>query len=119
MPTVETSAVEADARNAALGSDGERRASVALYYMLVLLARGEALNIVVNSGNGEGLLAWRRLVRRYDSAVATRLAGLLLALMNWSFAGDIQSRLELFEREVLRYEARSGEALSLQLRVGM
>eukprot|EP00974_Lingulodinium_polyedra_P114577 11093603-Lingulodinium_polyedra.AAC.1 len=39
--------------------------------------------------------------------------------MNWSFAGDIQSRLELFEREVLRYEARSGEALSLQLRVGM
>ena len=31
--------------------------------------------------------------------------------MNWSFAGDIQSRVEQFEREVLRYETRSGEKI--------
>ena len=87
--------------------------------MLVLLTRNEPLNIVVNSGAGEGLLAWRRLVQRYDSAAATRLAGLLLNLMNWSFAGDIQSRMELFDRELQRYETRAREAVSLNLRVGM
>ena len=77
------------------------------------------LNIVVNSGAGEGLLAWRRLVQRYDSAAATRLAGRLLNLMNWSFAGDIQSRMELFDRELQRYETRARESVSLNLRVGM
>ena len=65
------------------------------------------------------MLAWRRLVQRYDSAAATRLAGLLLNLMNWSFAGDIQSRMELFDRELQRYETRAREAVSLNLRVGM
>ena len=93
-------------------------ASVALYYMLVLLTRNEPLNIVVNSGAGEGLLAWRRLVQGYDSAAATRLAG-LLDLMNWSFAGDIQSRMELFDRELQRCETRARESMSLNLRVGM
>ena len=62
------------------------------------------------------MLAWRRLVQRYDSAAATRLAGLLL---NWSLAGDIQSRMELFDRELQRYETRAREAVSLNLRVGM
>lgn len=116
MPRVE--AAPAEGVNADL-QPGERDASVALFYMLVLLTRNEALNIVINSGTGEGLLAWRRLVQRFDSSAATRLAGLLLSLMNWGFGGDIQSRLELFERELLRYEARAGESVSLNQRVGM
>ena len=106
-------------RNSDLRDQLDVEASVALYYMLVLLTRNEPLNIVVNSGAGEGLLAWRRLVQRYDSAAATRLAGLLLNLMNWSFAGDIQSRMELFDRELQRYGTRVHEAVSLNLRVGM
>ena len=77
------------------------------------------MNIVVNSGAGEGLLAWRRLVQRYASAAATRLANLLLNLMNWSFAGDIHSRMELFDRELQRYETRAREAVSLNLHVGL
>ena len=39
--------------------------------------------------------------------------------MNWSFAGDIQSRMELFDRELQRYETRARESVSLNLRVGM
>ena len=38
--------------------------------------------------------------------------------MNWSFAGDIQSRMELFDCELQRYETRAREAVSLSLRVG-
>ena len=117
MPASEVEAQEK--RNSDLRDQLDVEASVALYYMLVLLTRNEPLNIVVNSGAGEGLLAWRRLVQRYDSAAATRLAGLLLNLMNWSFAGDIQSRMELFDRELQRYETRAREAVSLNLRVGM
>ena len=114
------SEVEAQAkRNSDMRDQLDVEASVALYYMLVLLTRNEPLNIVVNSGAGEGLLASRRLVQRYDSAAATRLAGLLLNLIYWSFAGDIQSRMELFDRELQRYETGAREAVSLNLRVGM
>ena len=115
MPASEVEAQEK--RNSDLRDQLDVEASVALYYMLVLLTRNEPLNIVVNSGAGEGLLAWRRVVQRYDSAAATRLAGLLLNLMNWSFAGDIQSRMELFDRELQRYETRARESVSLKLRV--
>ena len=47
-------------RNSDLRDQLDLEASVALYYMLVLLTRIEPLNIVVNSGAGEGLLAWSR-----------------------------------------------------------
>ena len=117
LPASEVEAQEK--RNSDLRDQLDVEASVALYYMLVLLTRNEPLNIVVKSGAGEGLLAWRRLVQRYDSAAATRLADLLLNIMNWSFAGDIQSRMELFDRELQRYETRAREAVSLKLRVGM
>ena len=117
MPATEVEAQEK--RNSDLRDQLDVEASVTLYNMLVLLTRNEPLNIVVNSGAGEGVLAWRRLVQRYDSAAATRLVGLLLNLMNWSFAGDIQSRMELFDRELQRYETRAREAVLLNLRVGM
>ena len=66
MPATEVEAQEK--RNSHLRDQLDVEASVVLYYMLVLLTRNEPLNIVVNSGAGEGLLAWRRLVQRYDSA---------------------------------------------------
>ena len=55
------SEVEAqEKRNSDLRDQLDLEASVALYSMLVLLTRIEPLNIVVNSGAGEGLLAWSR-----------------------------------------------------------
>ena len=75
--------------------------------MLFPWTRNEPLNFVVNSGNGAGLDAWRRSLQRYGSAAATRLSELLLRLISWSFDGYIQSRIELFERELMRYEKRA------------
>ena len=54
MPATEVEAQEK--RNSDLRDQLDVEASVALYYMLVLLTRNEPLNIVVNSGAGEGLL---------------------------------------------------------------
>ena len=53
MPASEVEAQEK--RNSDLRDQLDVEASVALYYMLVLLTRNEPLNIVVNSGAGEGL----------------------------------------------------------------
>lgn len=39
--------------------------------------------------------------------------------MDWSFASDVQSRLELFECEVIVYEKKSHEVSSRNLRLGM
>ena len=75
------------------------------------------MNIAANSGNGEGLLAWRRLLERNDSAAIPRLlAGLLLSLMIWDVRGEVQGRMDLFEPEVLRDEVRAKE---LNIRMGM
>ena len=104
--------------NSTITDTETQAASSQLYFMLVLVTRGEPLNIVVNSGSGEGLVAWKRLVKRYEGASATRLAGTLLQLMNWSFAGDVQSRIELFEREVLLYEEFRGRQQELAHRYG-
>ena len=94
---------EADILSIALNQSVED-ASRSLCEMLVLLTREEPLNIVVNICNGGRLVAWRPLAQLYDSAAATGLSGLLLGLMNWSFSGDIQARIEMFQRELMRYE---------------
>ena len=69
MPMAEAGANEEDFLNPVL-EDLMAEGSTALYYILVLLCRNEPLNIVINSGSGEGLVSWRRLVQRYDSAAA-------------------------------------------------
>ena len=81
--------------------------------MVVLLTRNEPLNVVVDSGNGEGLDAWRRLVQRCDSAAATRLSGLLLGVMNWSLTWRHSS-----SDRVVRYEIHASETI-INLRIGM
>ena len=74
MPLAEAEA--GDVSNAAVSKPEVVTASNQLYFMLVLITRNEPLNIVVNAGSGEGLLAWRRLVDRYEGSSATRLASI-------------------------------------------
>ena len=39
--------------------------------------------------------------------------------MIWSFRGDIQARIELFERELMRYERRASDTISLNQRTSV
>ena len=67
-------------RNADL-SDERRQASVELYHLLLNLCTGAAFSKVVNSGEGEGGLAWKAIIERWDPKLKTRQAGILLSVL--------------------------------------
>ena len=90
-----------------------------LYYILLMLCQGTALNIIVNAGELQGCVAWRRLHQRYEPKATTRFAGQTLELLSWSFDGDLQGRLELFERHLARFENDPKEKMSDPVKIGI
>ncbi|CAK0843605.1 unnamed protein product [Prorocentrum cordatum] len=96
-----------------------RQASQQLYYILLLLCRQHPLTTIVNAVENEGFQAWRKLVEYYEPNARSRIAGQLLNLLTFSFTGDVEDRLALFERELLRHEQRSGEAIAASMRIGV
>ena len=50
------------------------RFSGQLYYILVMTCKGQALDKVVNAGQGEGLEGWRALVGHHEPGTTTRHA---------------------------------------------
>ena len=48
-----------------------------LYTVLMTVVEGESFDILVGSGSGEGLEAWRRLHKRWDPLTTGRAGGLL------------------------------------------
>ena len=55
----------------------------------------------------------------YEPHARSRVAGLLLGLLSYSFSGDVEAKLAAFERDVQRYEQRSLETLSDSLKIGV
>eukprot|EP00971_Amphidinium_carterae_P180637 3582678-Amphidinium_carterae.1 len=113
--------VEANSTGSFTNSSLDQRdvsCSILLYYIL-LLCRQQPHTLIVNAGEQEGLTAWQRLVEQYEPQQKTKFAGQLQALLSWKFAGDIEGRIEAFEREILRYEHASGEGVSDALRIGI
>ena len=92
---------------ASLPTTADRDAATQLYYILVLICKAAALNMVINAGKGEGLVAWKRLCSHYEPGVRTRQVGLLVELLAFNFSGDIESRLEEFDRAISRYDERA------------
>ncbi|CAK0856358.1 unnamed protein product [Prorocentrum cordatum] len=113
------SADETSVQNDDFLEENMRQASQQLYYILLLLCRQHPLTTIVNAGENEGFQAWRKLVEYYEPNARSRIAGQLLNLLNFSFTGDVEDRLALFERELLRYEQRSGEAITASMRIGI
>ena len=72
------------------------RVSQQLYWMLLMLCKNTALQIVVGAGRGEGLEAWRLLVERYEPRLRTRYAAQLMKIMSFSLQGDLLERLGLW-----------------------
>eukprot|EP00971_Amphidinium_carterae_P123232 2440124-Amphidinium_carterae.1 len=114
------SSVEANISGSFVNSGLDARdtsCSVQLYYILLLLCRQQPLTLIINAGEQEGLTAWQRLVEQYEPQQRTRFAGQLQASLSWKFAGDVEGRMEAFEREILRYEHASGDVVSDALRI--
>ena len=55
-----------------------------LYYMLVLLAKDRALELVRNSPEGNGAEVWRRLLWEYEPGVGVRYGAILQGLLRLS-----------------------------------
>ena len=116
MPIAEKST--ASCVNAVL-SDESAKASNVLYFVLVMLCKGQALDLVINSGQGEGLEAWRQLCKRYEPKMRARWAGMLVNILSWNFDGDVLQRVEAFEREITMYESDSKEKVTDNIKIGI
>ncbi len=96
-----------------------KEASSELHHLLIHLTRGPALDRAINSGEHEGLEAWRMLGERSDPKIKSRHTGALLELMEWDFSGDTLTRLEAFERAVSLYQKQSAELISDNIKICM
>ena len=88
-------------------SDSDKAFSAQLYYVLAMLAKGRALDIIQNSGPWEGVEAFRKLEETYHPKLASRFVGSLSLILTTKFGSDIDSELEIFEKIIRRYEAPS------------
>ena len=100
-----------DPENAALGTQ--------LYYVLVMLCTGSALNKCYNAGPGEGYETWRLFVAQWAPKLASRFVGLLTQLMSFHFDGDLVYKIGLFERLCCDYESQSGKRVEDDTKVGV
>ena len=66
--------------NATILDDDDRAASAQLYWMMLMICKGAALNTVFLAGDSEGLEAWRQLTEKYESKMRTRFAGQLMSI---------------------------------------
>ena len=88
--------------NATIIDDEDWAASAQLYWMMLMICKGAALNIVFLAGESEGLEAWRQL----------------MSILSNSFQGDTTERITAWEREIATYERDSGKILDDEIKVG-
>ena len=80
------------------------------------------MNIVVNAGVGEGLAGWYQLVAHYEPRAMTGQVGMLVELLGFSFSGDVESRLEEFDRACFKHDLRvanDGAKITESMKVGV
>ena len=88
--------------------DDYRAASAQLFWMMLMICKGAALNTVFLAGDSEGLEAWRQLTEKYEPKMRTRFARHLMTILSYSFQGDATERITAWEREKATYERDSG-----------
>ena len=91
-----------------------------LYTVLMTLVEGESFDILVGSGSGEGLEAWRRLHKRWDPLTTGRARGLLREILSPGRAKlvEVQGAVERLDEDLMRRytqrrDARNGQRHTL------
>ena len=97
----------------------EQNMSSKLYFILVMLLRNRALDIVYNCGVGEGFEAYRRLYEQYHPRVASRYVGSLSLILATRFGQDLEAELEGFDKTIRRYEMESGKTIDEEMLLGI
>ncbi len=108
-----------DVQNVRMSPAGQGR-SRQLYYVLILLLEGTALQLVKAVPSGEGYRVWRVLQERFESTMPSRQAGLLQEIIGYQFpAEQIEAGIAEFEFKVNKYENQSGEVISEKLKIAI
>ena len=79
-----------------------------LYTVLVDLTEDDSNDIVVGSGEGNGLEAWRKLARRWDPASGGRKRALLKAILNPPRCkiSELSGCMERWLQQIAKYQRR-------------
>ena len=85
--------------------------------MLTMLVEGPALDVILNSGEGEGYESWRRLVPEYDPRSRVRAAGSVMEIPKHFFTSDASS-FEAVDAQVSVHERRTSKANDGDVKVG-
>ena len=108
-----------DVRNSNMTMQEQAR-SRQLYFVLVLLLEGPALQLVKPVGTGEGYRAWRMLHERFEPDRPGRHAGQLQELIGYQFqVTNLEASLAEFEYKTSRYEDQSGERVGDKLKIAI
>ena len=90
-----------------------------LFSVLMTLVEGESFDILVGSGSGEGLEAWRRLHKRWDPLTTGRARGLPREILSSGRAklvklpGAVERLEDLMRRYAQRRDARNDQRQTL------
>ena len=90
-----------------------------LFSVLMTLVEGESFDIFVGSGSGEGLEAWRRLHKSWDSLTTGRARGLPREILSSGRAklvklpGAVERLEDLMRRYTQRRDARNDQRQTL------
>ena len=90
-----------------------------LFAALAALLDGEALDILMNTTEGQGFEAWREISKRFDPKTKGRTRNKLIHLLTpgQCTLGELSSKIEQWEESVRRYGERSRTAWSDDFRV--
>ena len=77
--------------NATIIDDEDRALSAELYWMMLMICKGAALNIVFLAGDSEGFEAWRQPTEKYEPKMRTQFAGKLMSILSCSLQDDTGS----------------------------
>ena len=103
----------------AIMSGEEAQLSTQLFYVLVMLTSGSALDKCHNCGVNEGFEAWRSFAMEYEPKLKTRTVGMLMQVLGFKFGGNVAARLDAFERAIHEYESQSKEKVTDDTRIGI
>ena len=85
---------------------GEKKArSVQLYFVLIMLCTGRALDRIANAPHGWGMEAWRILFQTYSSKNNARLGVMMLEELAFPLdTNDVVNSLETMERKIKEFQ---------------
>ena len=100
-------------------TEGKRRLSIQLFYVLALAFRGEALQVVRRVPEGFGFEAWKQLCREFEPRLPSRCQGMLQALLAPTRVDDPVQTICQWKSSVKVYEEQSGDKVSENIKLAV